>query len=620
MKRSGVFLFVFSVLLLTNGIPVRSQNIAQKEENSIRIMSYNIRNGQGTDGTTDLKRIAEIILKASPDVVVLQEVDSITSRSAQTDILKVLAADCLMYPLFGKAIDFEGGGYGIAILSKEKPLAWHFTPLPGREEKRLLLTAEFENFVVCNTHLSLNEEDRNSAAEIIMQEIGGTSKPLFLAGDLNSEPESSTLKALQEKFVTLSNNKQLTFPADEPKRCIDYILGYKNGSQYTVLNRQVMNEPVASDHRPLFTDIRFPAKKEAIFRTRPYLQNPTGEGITVSWLTNVPVHSWVEYGTDGKLDQKAERFVNGQMICNNRQHKIRLENLQPGKSYSYRVCSREIMLYQAYYKEFGETARSETYTFTLPDPDQTDFTAVIFNDIHKNNPLMDLYGEVLKGLEYDLVFFNGDCIDDPKNEAEAVRFLSYMIEKVGAESRPVIYMRGNHEIRNAYSIQLRDLFDYIGDKTYGSFNWGDTRFVMLDCGEDKPDSTWVYYGLNDFTGLREAQVGFLRQELQSSPFKKASKRVLIHHIPVYGTSSRYNPCLELWGDILSEAPFDICLNGHTHRYAYHPKKSAGNNFPVVVGGGNRAEGATVMILQKRGKKMHLQVLDPRGKEKLYLDL
>ena len=66
-----------------------------------------------------------------------------------------------------------------------------------------------------------------------------------------------------------------------------------------------------------------------------------------------------------------------------------------------------------------------------------------------------------------------------------------------------------HEIRNAYSIGLRDHYDYVGDRTYGSFNWGDTRIVMLDCGEDKPDDHWVYYGLNDFTQLRNEQVDFL---------------------------------------------------------------------------------------------------------------
>lgn len=85
-------------------------------------------------------------------------------------------------------------------------------------------------------------------------------------------------------------------------------------------------------------------------------------------------------------------------------------------------------------------------------------------------------------------------------------------------------MRGNHEIRNAYSIGLRDHYDYVGNKTYGSFNWGDTRIVMLDCGEDKPDDHWVYYGLNDFTRLRNEQVDFLKKNWhpESSKSRKAN--------------------------------------------------------------------------------------------------
>lgn len=119
--------------------------------------------------------------------------------------------------------------------------------------------------------------------------------------------------------------------------------------------------------------------------------------------------------------------------------------------------------------------------------------------------------------------FNGDCIDDPESEKEALKHLAIQCETVGVDKVPVIYLRGNHEIRGAYSLGLRDLLDYIGDKTYGAFTWGDTRFVMLDCGEDKPDDTWVYYGLNDFTQLRNDQQWFLSEELNGKPFKKAKK-------------------------------------------------------------------------------------------------
>lgn len=354
------------------------------------------------------------------------------------------------------------------------------------------------------------------------------------------------------------------------------------------------------------------ASAESIFRTRPYLQNPVSGGITVTWLTNVPAYSWVEYGTDTLDLKKVHTIVDGQVICNNYIHKIRLESLEKGKTYYYRVCSREILVYKAYSKTFGHTVASGFHAFKLPNKHETDFTAIIFNDLHKHHETMEALHEKIKDVDYDFVLFNGDCIDDPANEAEAVHSLSFYNDKVGATEIPVFYLRGNHEIRNAYSIQLRQLFDYPGNKTYSAFNWGDTRFVLLDCGEDKPDDHWVYYGLNDFTGLRQEQTVFLRHELKSKAFRQAGKRVLVHHIPLYGNDSEYNPCLELWGDLLKKAPFNVSLNAHTHVYTSHAEGSLGNSFPVVIGGGYDMKDATVMVLTRRGRLMTLKVLNTRG--------
>lgn len=226
----------------------------------------------------------------------------------------------------------------------------------------------------------------------------------------------------------------------------------------------------------------------------------------------------------------------------------------------------------------------------------------------------------MRDISYDFVVFNGDCIDDPANEKEALYHLAYLCGKVGASNVPAFFLRGNHEIRNAYSIGLRALFDYVGDKTYGAFSWGDTRFVMLDCGEDKPDSTWVYYGLNDFTGLRKDQVSFLSKELNGKEFKQASKRVLLNHIPIYGNGDAYEPCPELWGSLLAKAPFNVNISAHTHQYAFHPKGSLGNNFPVIVGGGYKLDSATVMVLRKKGNEMSVRVLNARGETLLDLKL
>jgi len=589
------------------------------KRNTVTIMSYNVRNAKGLDNITDYQRIADIIIREAPDIVTLQELDSVTGRSKGVDVLREIAKEALMHHVYGASIVYDGGKYGIGVLSKERPLSSVSIPLPGREELRQLLIIEYERYVIGCTHLSLTNEDRMSSIDIIRKEAAKLDKPFFLTGDFNASPDSEFLTELQKDFSLLNNTKNLTFPADAPQQCIDYITYYDKGEKqvetlpFTVLSNRVVDEKVASDHRPVLVQLRFKAKDEEIFRTLPYLQNPVDQGITVMWQTNVPVYSWVEYGTDTLNLQRKHTLLDGQAICNQTNQKIRLTDLTPGQKYYYRVCSREMTLYQAYYKEFGATAVSPFYSFVLPTPEQTDFTALIFNDLHKNQLTFDALLKQVTDYTPDFVFFNGDCIDDPANENQALEHLSLYCSKVGASERPVFFLRGNHEIRNAYSIGLRELFDYVGDKTYGAFNWGDTRFVMHDCGEDKPDTTWVYYGLNDFTQLRLDQRDFFKAEILSQEFINASKRILIGHIPVFGINIGYNPSRELWADVLEKAPFNISINGHTHRYAYYPKDEKSNNpFPVFIGGAPETSRATVMVLHKKGAILTIKVINTTG--------
>lgn len=625
---------LLACLFLGGGLTANAQEI--------RIMSYNIRNAKGLDNITDYDRISRVILEAGPTVVALQELDSMTVRSQGTYVLEMMGRQTLMHATYGPAIDFQGGKYGIGILSKEKPLHVCCVPLPGREEARALLMAEFATYILCCTHFSLTPEDQllsipliEEALQTQTQRWNAQAKPAFLAGDMNSTPDSEVQQRLARSFSILSNPKSATFPANEPTSCIDYIYQWNggdgrnggNGSDgtdagngadgptATTLSRHVVTTAGgASDHLPLVVDVRIPVAAEQVFRTQPFLQNPTHGGMTVTWLTNVPVHSWVEYGTErGHLDHKQQTLVDGQVICNNKIHKIRLTDLAPGTTYYYRACSREMLLYEGYKKAFGPTVYSSEYAFTTPSEGQTDFTAVIFNDLHKKSATLAKLAPFVANLDYQLVFFNGDCIDNPRNEAEAVDFLVQMTQTVHAQQVPIIILRGNHEIRDAYSLGLRDLLDYPDDKTYSAFNWGDTRFVLLDCGEDKPDSTAVYYQLNDFTQLRAQQAQFLHQEVHSRVFKKASRRILIHHIPIYGyPADAFNPCLEAWGSVLAKAPFDLSINAHEHVYAFYPAGTKSNPFPVVIGGGSSPTNATVFVLKKTGDTLTLEVNGANG--------
>ena len=601
MKKN--LLFIFAALF----------TFSAQAQNTLKLMSYNIKNANGMDNVCNFQRIANVINNASPDVVAIQEVDSMTNRSGQKYVLGEIADRTQMHGYFAPAIDYDGGKYGIGLLTKQVPLRLQSLPLPGREEARTLILAEFADYIYCCTHMSLTEEDRMKSLELVKAFTSSSTKPLFLAGDMNAEPESGFIKELQKDFQILSNPKQHTFPAPDPKETIDYIATLKqNAKGFAVISAKVINEPMASDHRPILVELRTVEKADKIFRMKPYLQNPVGNGITVMWETTVPAYCWVEYGTDTTQLKRARTIVDGQVVCNNYLHKIRIDGLQPGQKYYYRVCSQEILLYQAYKKVFGNTAQSAFSEFTLPATDTDSFTAVVFNDLHQHTQTFRSLCQQIKNVNYDFVVFNGDCVDDPASHDQATAFISELTEGVRGDCIPTFFMRGNHEIRNAYSIGLRDHYDYVGDRTYGSFNWGDTRIVMLDCGEDKPDDHWVYYGLNDFTQLRNEQVDFLKKELSSKEFKKAGKRVLIHHIPLYGNDGK-NLCANLWTKLLEKAPFNISLNAHTHKYAYHPKGELGNNYPVIIGGGYKMDGATVMILEKKKDELRVKVLNAKGK-------
>ena len=601
MKKLALF---FVLVLMASGA------FAQE---FVKIMSYNVRSAKGMDNVRDCGRVAKVILEQQPDLVAVQELDSMTNRCGKKYILGEIAQLTGMYPEYFPAIKFDGGKYGIGILSKEKPLAVQGYPLPGSEEKRALLVAEFQDYMFACTHLSLTEEDRLESLEIIGKIAAASQKPFYFAGDLNDTPGSPFLDGLQKNFRILNDVKAQTFPAPLPDRTLDYIAVWKGTApKLDVVSKKVVDEPMASDHRPVCVVLRTAIAAEKLFRTKPYLQNLANGGMTIMWETVIPAYSWVEYGTDTTNLQRVRLLVDGQAEFNESIHKIRLENLKPGQKYYYRVCSQEILYYGGYHKIFGNTAVSPFYSFVTAEEDADSFTALIFNDLHQRKHIFDPLFEQVKDVDYDFVVFNGDCIDDPKDHNQATGFIQVLTEAVNGSSIPTMFIRGNHEIRNAYSIGLRKHLDYVGGRTYGAFNWGDTRIVVLDCGEDKKDDHREYSGLNDFTSLRMEQVDFLRKELASKEFKKADRRILFHHIPIYGMLGG-NLCEPLWRPLLDKAPFDVAFNAHVHKFAFHPVGSSENNYPVVIGGGKSPENATVMVLTKTKDSLKVKVLDTNGK-------
>jgi endonuclease/exonuclease/phosphatase family metal-dependent hydrolase len=155
------------------------------------------------------------------------------------------------------SIPFQGGKYGIGILSKTKPISARRIPLPGSEEKRSCLMVEFDDYVFGCTHFSLTEADRLTSVEIIRQAAVGIDKPLLLAGDMNASPSSSVMTLFAKDWQILNDIRQFTIPSNAPNSTIDYIMGYTSGGfGYLVSQTRVLTGCLASDHLPVVTDIQ----------------------------------------------------------------------------------------------------------------------------------------------------------------------------------------------------------------------------------------------------------------------------------------------------------------------------------------------------------------------------
>lgn len=240
------------------------------------------------DKRLDIERIAGVINGVKPDVVALQEVDRNTKRSGSRDLAGELAQATGMEVAFGKAMDHQGGEYGVAVLVRgriEKSRVHRIGNSPGHEPRVILetvarlglqkplttegteknalgkspekaLTAESaeENIAirVFSTHFDHRSvEDRKRGAELAAKLGAESDAPSILAGDLNAVPDAAELEPLKTAWQIAGEGRSLpTIPVVTPKRQIDYVL-YRPAARWKVVSVEVIDEQVASDHRPL---------------------------------------------------------------------------------------------------------------------------------------------------------------------------------------------------------------------------------------------------------------------------------------------------------------------------------------------------------------------------------
>ena len=261
------FLCLFLIVLASCG--TSREGSISSGKGKLKIMSYNIHIAvpPSKPGTTDIDAIVRTIKDANPDIVALQEVDVNTARTGKINQAAIIAEKLKMNFFFAKAIDHDGGEYGVAILSRypiSETKIHRLTTVAGTGgEPRVMATAKitFRNGLAIRfaaTHLDAQKAPVNREKQVaeINAIASSESLPLIIAGDFNDQPGSAAIKMLDESFTRTCQSCEPTFPVVTPRIAIDFI-AYKPSSKFKVLLHTVVPEHYASDHLPVLALLQY---------------------------------------------------------------------------------------------------------------------------------------------------------------------------------------------------------------------------------------------------------------------------------------------------------------------------------------------------------------------------
>ena len=354
-----------------------------------------------------------------------------------------------------------------------------------------------------------------------------------------------------------------------------------------------------------------------IFLTKPYLQNPSETSITIMWIVNLPSYSFVEFGETEDLGKVERSVESGLVVAYNRVNKISLSNLKPGKNYFYRVISKEIRIFDPYKIEYGETLKSEIYSFSTPSKKINEFSMVVFNDLHDRPESITHLLNLTDKNSIDFAFFNGDILGHINNEEQIIGSMLKVCSEDFATQTPFRFVRGNHETRGRFARDLHRYFDNPTGKLYYDFVLGHTHFTVIDTGEDNPDDAEVYAGIVDFDDYRKEQANWFKNEVSKSiEFQEAKFRIVLMHIPPYHSGDWHGTMQirELFSSLFNNAEIDLCINGHTHKYGIYKPKEGEHDYPIVIGGGPKNGNRTIINLKANNNNLSISMLRDDGIE------
>lgn len=350
----------------------------------------------------------------------------------------------------------------------------------------------------------------------------------------------------------------------------------------------------------------------------PYLQNMGETDVTIVWVADKPSVGWVEIapddGTHFYMKERPKVFDSKNGIKNTSTvHAVRLTGLTPGTTYRYRVFSQEVLSHVSHKITYGDVAATAVYqkkplTFKTSNHRNPSVSFAMVNDIHGKSDVLEKLVSHCDLKKTDLFLFNGDMVSFFNAEKEIFDGFMDTATRLFASEVPMYYTRGNHETRGAFASSFQRYFSPKQENTYYMFRQGPVCFVVLDSGEDKPDSDIEYAGITVYDQYRTEEAAWLREALKSSLYKDAPFKVIVCHVPPFGGWHGEQEVADKFIPLLNDASPDIMLCGHLHRYMRNEPKD-GVKFPLIVN-----SNTTLLKGEAQNNELKIRILDLSGKE------
>jgi hypothetical protein len=366
-------------------------------------------------------------------------------------------------------------------------------------------------------------------------------------------------------------------------------------------------------------------RSAGLMAVQPWAQVLGGDRLGIGWITTAPadgVVEWTQAPVTGAEEAWREAWYaeDGLKQANGVSHRALITGYDPAKPIRFRARSRPITSFKAYKVTFGAPVFSEVRTLPAVQRPDGAVSFVVCNDIHSR---VQLYPPLVAraGTPIDFAVLNGDVLQDPQSEREIVDHLLLPMAWFTSRAMPCFFLRGNHETRGAAARQLKGYLTLPENRYYTALTVGAARLVLLDCGEDKPDTSVEYSGLVDFEPYFEQQRVWLRREIASPEFQQAAWRLVVIHIPpdwrlpeekIWHGARRVR---ERLAPLFDEGRVTAVISGHTHRAERIepcPDEARGYRWPVFIGGAHPLEKATVIRVEADRRSLAIRCVRSDG--------